>query len=95
MLKHKNIFDAEEEETEQSTKSSKKESKSQAKTYQCSGQKRVVCGGKKGKKLYLCHHEGGGYFRSICVRKKKISGHLRNHPEDYCGKCETTTTTSR
>ena len=52
-------------------------------------------GGKKGKKLLLCHHEGGGNFRSICIRKKKISGHLRNHPEDYCGKCEATITTSR
>ena len=96
LLKHKNIFDAGEEEmTGQSTKSSKKESKSQAKTYQCLGQRRVVCGRKNGKKLLLCHHEGEGNFRSICMRKKKISGHLMNHPEDYCGKCETTITTSR
>ena len=95
LLKHKNIFDAGEEETEQSTKSSKKESKSQAKTYQCLGQRRVVCGRKNGKKLLLCHHEGEGNFRSICMRKKKISGHLMNHPEDYCGKCEATITTSR
>ena len=60
----------------------------------CFGNERVPCHAHNGRKIWVCHDQGLGKFKSLCIAEKSVPSHLKYHRNDSCGKCIDASTSS-
>lgn len=54
---------------------------------------RVECK-QDGSKIYVCHMMTENRFKSKCIKEENVRSFIKDHPNDFCGKCPTESTTS-